>query len=152
MDRKYGKLIAILYTVCMGILATSLALLFFYAIGLNGVLPIMPSMLLAICIAGTLGILFNKLLLKQKSKAVSFFLGVFFLLISLPFFDIAALFFIRDEFQGTSAFHATFLDYGKLYLMILIYSFLFIGTWLSLICGAASMLLNQIINPLYSQD
>lgn len=144
MERSHQTLLASAYTICLGLLATTLVLLFFKALGLGGVLPILPSILLAIVVAGFVGMLFNRTLLKQQSIKKSFLLGVLFLVISLPFYDLGALFLIKEQFQGTHVLQASLKDYFQLYCLILIYSFVFIGSWLSIFCGFSSIILNRM--------
>lgn len=138
-----NRLYTLIFTSGLAVLSTSVVLLFFYTVGLHGVLPVLPSYLLAIAISIIWGLVFHKQILKHKSKTHSFLLGVILLLLSLPLFDLGAIYFIKDQFQGTQLFHANLSEYVTLYVMIVIYSVIFIGSWLSVLCGLASMILRH---------
>lgn len=140
------KIYSILFAMGLAILAATTVLFFFYSVGLNGILPVWPSFLLAIVISIGWGLIFHKQILFPKNQFHSFLLGMGLLLLSLPLFDIGALFFIKDQFQGTQLFHANFSEYATLYLMILIYSLIFIGSWLSVLCGLASVLFKKVLS------
>lgn len=148
MERFKAKLLACVLSIFLALSATGLALIFFSSVGLKGVLPVIPSLLLSMLIATGIGLLFSKMILRPKSKKASFGMGVFFLAISLPLYDIGAVFFIKNQFQGMNAFQTTLSGYAHLYCMILAYSFIFIGSWLSVLLGLANMLLASLIQPL----
>lgn len=135
-----------LYMLCFSIISTCLALSALSSIGLSQLLPIKQSLLLSSFLGVSIGLIkFRTLTNYQLSNKRAFFIGMGLFILLLPLFDIGALFMIQNQFHGTDAFHSQLTEYFTLYLVILIYSFMFIGSWLSLVCGLMFLMFNQLV-------
>jgi hypothetical protein len=142
---RHPRFITAAYSVCLGVSCCLLALFFFYTLGLGEMLPSLNSVLLSIPIAACFGAFYGPKMLENRTVKSSFLLGVIFLVTVLPVYDIGALFLIQSQFQGTETLQHCLTDYLILYGMIVVYSFIFVGSWLSILCGFASICLNKVL-------
>ena len=141
------QVMACLYMLIFSLICTCLALLALSSIGLSGLLPFDKSLLLSSFLGLCLGLIKTKSLTHvHLSHKRAFILGLTLFLLILPLFDIGAVFMMKNQFHGTISFHDKITEYLTLYVVILIYSFLFIGSWLSLISGFIFVTLNRLIN------
>ena len=136
LDYKAHPWIACAFMLCIGVISTTLALWSLSMIGLNELLPYKESLTLSAILGLLIGSTKHSTILNASLTGKrAFFAGMKFFLVLLPFFDIAALFMVKNQFSGTDNFHASLSEYFALYLIILVYSFIFIGSWLSVING-----------------
>lgn len=149
MDMFHGKkpqLIACAFMVFVGLISTIVAIWALSLIGLGNLLPIKQSMLLTCLLALLLGSTKHSTILKTNHGLKrTFFIGAGLFLMLLPLFDIGAVFMMKSQFSGTDNFHASWSEYFTLYVFVLIYSFLFIGSWLSIISGLLFVGFNQML-------
>lgn len=142
------KNIAIIYMLTFSIITTILALSSLSLIGLGNLLPTQQSLFLAISIAVGLGFIKSKTInLNNISYKKAFLIGVGLFLLLLPLFDIGAIFMMKNQFHGTNTFNTKWSEYFTLYVFIVIYSFIFVGSWLSIISGFIFMIFNKFIYP-----
>ena len=146
--------LACFYMLCFSILSTCLALVSLSAIGLADLLPLNSSLLLSCFIGLCIGLMKSKKITKSDmSTRQAFSLGISLFLLTLPLFDIGALFMMQNQFNGTDIFHAQLSEYFTLYVVIFIYSFIFIGSWLSVLSGFMFLIFNKlIIIPISKQN
>ncbi len=142
---KNQRWLACAYMLSTSLLTTLLAISALSLIGLSELLPLKNSLLLASLLAITIGLIKNRTILNtQYNYKRAFMIGMGLFLLILPLFDIGALFMMQNQFHGTDVLHSQWSEYMTLYIIILIYSFLFIGSWLSLISGLLFMGFNQL--------
>lgn len=136
LDFKTHPWMACAFMLSIGLISTMLALWSLSIIGLNELLPYRESLLLSAILGLLIGSTKHSTILNTSLTGKrAFFAGMKLFLLLLPFFDIAALFMVKNQFSGTESFHASWSEYFTLYLVILVYSFIFIGSWLSIING-----------------
>ena len=139
MDSQIKKIqpwMACVYMLVIGFLSTSLAIGALSLIGLSDLLPFKQSLCLTSILAIALGITRHTTILDTNhSMKRAFLIGMGLFLLLLPLFDVGALFMMKNQFNGTDNFHAAWSEYLTLYFFILIYSFIFVGSWLSILSG-----------------
>ncbi len=145
------KAVAIIFMISFSLLTTFLALSSLSIIGLGDLLPTQQSLILAIIIAMGLGFIKSKTITKVNiSYKKAFLIGMGLFLVILPLFDIGAIFMMQNQFHGTSTFTTKWSEYFTLYLFIVIYSFIFVGSWLSVISGFIFMAFNKFFSQTLS--
>lgn len=146
LGSKTQPWVACIFMLCVGLISTSLAIWGLSMIGLAQLLPYKESLLLSSILALFIGRTKHTIILNTHlSTKRAFLAGMGLFLLLLPFFDIGALFMMKGQFSGTDNFHAAWSEYFTLYIVILIYSFLFIGSWLSIINGFLFVLFNKVL-------
>jgi uncharacterized membrane protein len=146
MNAKAKPWMACVFMLSIGCISTLLAIWGLSLIGLTELLPLKESLLLTSLLALILGYSKHSIILNTNhSTKHAFFVGISLFLLLLPFFDIGALFMMKNQFNGTDNFHAAWSEYFTLYFFILIYSFIFIGSWLSIISGVLFVAFNRYI-------
>ena len=132
------------FMIIFGTVTSLFGLGFLSSIGLSKLLPIKPAVSLAIFLSIALGFLFrNKILKESLTTRKTFLIGCGLFLLLLPFFDLGAVAMMQNQFQGTHADHSAWSDYFTLYIIVVIYSFLFVGSWLSIISGFLFVFFNK---------
>ena len=151
MYKKYlnkQTTVAITFMILFSVITTFIALSSLSIIGLGNLLPVQQSLILAVIISIALGFIKSKTITKINiSYTKAFFIGVGLFLAILPLFDIGAIFMMQNQFHGTSTFTTKWSEYITLYLFIVIYSFVFVGSWLSIVSGFLFMIFNKIYYP-----
>lgn len=146
MEDRSIRIKASAYASLLAIIATLFTFLFFNLIGLKDMLPFYQSLVMAILTAALVGGLLGRSLLYPKTLFKGFLTGMLLILLSLPIFDLSALYFMLDYFKGTDALHHYLKEYALLYEVILIYSLIFVGSWLAVLCGLTNVCLQRYIN------
>jgi len=145
MEDRSIRIKASAYASLLAIVAMVLAFTFFSLIGLKDMLPFYKSLVMAMLTAALVGGLLGRSLLYPKTLVKGFLTGALLILLSLPIFDLSALYFMLDYFKGTDALHHYLKEYALLYEVILIYSLIFVGSWLAILCGLTNVCLQRLL-------
>ncbi len=141
------RTIAACYFTVLSIIATSMIQLMLFLLGMSDLVPIFMSFLLAIPIAWLSGLIFGLKIISSKKNWHCFLLGMLLILFALPVYDLCLLFLLQKIHPNMYSLGHGLKDSLTLYLLIIIYSFILIGSWLILLSGAAALFLRNIFAP-----
>ncbi len=143
LSAVYFGLLAVVFTLSLD--AT------FYALGVYQVIPLFEGTLLAMFTASVFGAIFGEKIVHcpPPYKWKVFVWGWLMTIMAMPFYDLGFLFFYLSEhsdfFQRITAFNIF-----RLYVFILIQSFVLIEFWLGIMAGLAAIYLrSRIIYYIY---
>ena len=137
---------AVFYMLAFSLVTTFIALKALSLLGLSSLLTTKTSLLTSSLIAISLGLMKNQTLIRKNiSTKKAFLIGVLLFLMILPLFDISAVFMMQSQFSDTTSVYNSWSDYLTLYMLITLYSFVFIGSWLSIISGIMFVAFNKFI-------
>ncbi len=150
-----ARMLAAVYFGLLAILATILVDTFLYLIGVQQIIPIFQSVLLATVLAALFGALFaHKIMHCPKPyKLKAFWWGFLMVIVAIPFYNIGLLYFMMQE-HGTTFQNTSFMQIVYLYLFSLAYVFILAGLWLAVLAGFAAMYLRTrlVYDVLHSQN
>lgn len=155
LDISNPRMLSAIYFSLLAIIATILLDTVFYTLGVEQLLPIFKSIILAVVIAAGFGALFGKrIIYSQKPYKNKAFWWAFLMVISaLPVYTLGFMLFLHhhhpDLFHG-----AAMLSIISMYFIVLLYGFLLAGFWFALIAGVAAIYLRghlvyHLLNSLY---
>lgn len=141
------RTISAFYYTVLSILATSLVQIILFIFGMSDLLPLLMSYLLALPIAWLSGLLFAKKIIYAPSKLKCFLYGMLIILFSLPLYDLCLLFLLQSVHPSMYNLGHGLQDSLILLLLIIIYSFILIGSWLIFLSGFAALFLRSTFAP-----
>lgn len=136
------RLLSAVYFGLLAIIGTIIIDTVLYVLGVAELLPIFQSILFAVILASIFGALFaNKIIhCKRPYKLKTFGWGFLMVILALPIYNLALIFFIYQ--QHTEAFAVTTpMQYVYLYFIYLFFTFILAGLWLAIVSGFAAMYL-----------
>lgn len=146
---KSVRTIAAFYFMLLSIFATSLIQLVLHSIGFGNLIPLLMSYLLALPIAYVCGILFANKIIFSKKNLICFLYGMLLILVALIVYDLGLLILF-----SINHIHPSLYNLGSglegillLLLMIVIFSFVLIGSWLVFFGGLAALFLRNSFAP-----
>ena len=143
------RTIAACYFSFLSMIATLIIQSMLFVFGMGDLIPFFMSFLLAIPIAWMSGMIFGRLIItsNKKSKWRCFLWGFSLLLFALPLYDLCLLFLLHNVHPNMYNLGNGLKDSLILYLIIIIYSFILIGSWLSILSGLAALFLRDTFAP-----
>lgn len=138
-----SRTIAAFYFCLLSLVATAFVQLIFYSIHMSDLLPLGMSLILSVVVSYPLGALFGKsiVLAKPPYKMKCFFLGVLYFLTCLVIYDLALIFLLRDHHP--ELYSPGIKAHAILYLFMLVYSSILVGSWLCILSGLAAIYLRH---------
>ncbi len=143
------RTIAACYYTFLSLIATSIIQIVLHLLGYAHLIPLLISFAVSSSIAFFSGMLFGKKIIYSNPlrKFNCFLWGMALILFALPIFDFFLLFCIKDIPFKQYNFSNTLQDQFLIYLMLLIYSMILVGSWLSMIGGFAALYLRDNFVP-----
>lgn len=143
------RIIAAIFYTIISLLATILVQLMLHGFGMGELIPWHYSLLLTPPIAWCSAWCFGRLIIfgKSRRKLLCFFWGVCVVLVSLPLYDLCLLFLLRHIHPSMYRAGESLAAYFQLYLMMVCYSLILIGSWLALLSGFAALYLRHSFAP-----
>lgn len=143
------RTIAACYYSFLSILATIFIQLGLFAFGMGDLIPLSMSFILAVPIAWCSGMIFgNRIIHSNKScKWRCFLWGVLLMIFALLCYDLLLLFLLKNIHPGMYQLGNGLQDSLLLFLLIAIYSFILIGSWLSILSGISAIFLRDHFAP-----
>lgn len=133
------RTIAACYYAFMSLITMlGLHLLLFW-IGMQDMLPVLASTLLAPPIGFIAGGVFGKRILLASTNARCFLWGMLLIVFALPLYDLLLLSFLKQTFPQLEKLSHTTTEHFMVYGIILVYSIVLIGSWLSILSGFAAL-------------
>ncbi len=141
------RTIAACYFTLLSIMATSLIQLLLFVFGMGDLIPLLMSYVLALPIAWLSGLLFANKIVYAQTKLKCFLYGVLLILFTLPLYDFFLLFLLQSVHPSMYNLGHGLQDSALLFLLIIIYSFVLIGSWLIVFGGFAALFLKTSFAP-----
>ena len=143
------RTIAACYFTFLSIIATFIIQAMLFLFGMGDLIPFFMSFLLSIPIAWLSGMIFGNAIITspKKSKWRCFLWGFSLILFALPLYDLCLLFLLHNIHPYMYNLGHGLKDSLILYLFIIIYSFVLIGSWLCLLSGFSAIFLRDHFAP-----
>ncbi len=134
LTAAYFSLLAIIVTIAIDTLL--------YSLGINLMLPLYKSNILAVVVAGCFGALFGKLIVHSEKpyKKHAFWWGVLMVILAVPVYNLGFLLLLAGQHSALFV-DATLIHLVYLYFVALLYSYVLAGLWMAVLAGLAAMYL-----------
>lgn len=135
------------YFAFLSIIATALIQLALFSLGMGDLIPKLMGFFLALPTGFIAGLLFGNAIISSTSKWRCFLWGFLMVWVMLPLYDLCLLFLLQNVHPGMYKLGSELQDYLMLYLLIITYSFVLIGSWLSILSGFSAIYLKNYFAP-----
>jgi len=134
LTAAYFSLLAIIITIAIDTLL--------YILGIDMMLPLYKSVILAVVIAGCFGALFGKLIIRSEKpyQKQAFWWAFLMVILAVPVYNLGFLLLLAGQ-HSTLFVDAALIHLVYLYFVALLYSYILAGLWMAILAGLAAMYL-----------
>ena len=143
------RTIAAFYYCLLSIIATIFIQILLFTFGMSELIPVLMSFVLALPVAWLSGMIFGNRIIgsNTNNRWQCFLWGMFLLVVALLIYDLLLLIVLQNTHPNMYNLGTGLKDSLILYLLIIIYSFVLIGSWLSILSGFAAIFLRDHFSP-----